>query len=136
MERSEFANGCDYLKGKKIVIVDDSVVRGTTMRKIVALLKTAEPREIHLRISSPPILSPCFYGIDMPTREELIGSAKSIEQIREYLGVDSLGYLSIEGMLSVVPQPKKNFCAACFDGKYPVAVGEKERREAALCGKA
>jgi amidophosphoribosyltransferase len=71
----------------------------------------------------------------MPTREELIGSSKSIEEIREYLGVDSLGYLSIDGMLSVVPQPREHFCAACFDGVYPVAVGEKERRKAMLCGK-
>jgi amidophosphoribosyltransferase len=133
--RVKFNTVKGVLKGKKIVIVDDSVVRGTTMRKIVALLKTAEPRQIHLRISSPPILCPCFYGIDMPTREELIGSSKSIEEIREYLGVDSLGYLSIDGMLSVVPQPREHFCAACFDGVYPVAVGEKERRKAMLCGK-
>jgi amidophosphoribosyltransferase len=107
------------LKGKKVVIVDDSIVRGTTMKKIVSLLKTAEPAEIHLRISSPPILCPCFYGIDMPTKEELIGSSKTIEEIRKYLEVDSLGYLSIEGLLSVLkPEQRPNYCTACFNGSY------------------
>jgi amidophosphoribosyltransferase len=114
------------LKGKKIVVVDDSIVRGTTMRKIVQLLRTAEPAEIHLRISSPPITGPCFYGIDMPTKKELIASEKTVEEIRQYLEVDSLGYLSIDGLLSVVNEPRTNFCAACFTGEYPVEVsGEK-----------
>ncbi len=109
------------LKGKKVVVVDDSIVRGTTMKKIVRLLRTAEPAELHLRISSPPIISPCFYGIDMPTKKELIAYEKSIEETRKYLEVDSLGYLSIDGLLSVVPEPKRNFCAACFNGEYPIA---------------
>jgi amidophosphoribosyltransferase len=96
------------------------------MRKIVKLLRTAEPAEIHLRISSPPIIGPCFYGIDMPTKKELIASEKKVEDIRQYLEVDSLGYLSIEGLLSVVSGPKSNFCAACFNGDYPVEpYGEK-----------
>ena len=107
------------LKGKKVVIVDDSIVRGTTMKKILRLVKTAEPAEVHLRISSPPVLCPCFYGIDMPTGGELIASSRSIEEIKKYLEVDSLGFLSIEGMLSVLPSPQ-NFCTACFSGKYPV----------------
>jgi amidophosphoribosyltransferase len=107
------------LKGKKLVIVDDSIVRGTTMKKIVNLIKTAEPKEIHLRISSPPIICPCFYGIDMPTREELIASSKNVEEIRRYLDIDSLGYLSIEGLLSVLkPDERKHFCTACFNGSY------------------
>jgi amidophosphoribosyltransferase len=107
------------LKGKKVILVDDSIVRGTTMKKIVNLVKTAEPAEIHLRISSPPIICPCFYGIDMPTKEELIASAKSVEDIRVYLGVDSLGYLSIEGLLSVLKSEERDhFCRACFDGSY------------------
>jgi amidophosphoribosyltransferase len=114
------------LKGKKVVVVDDSIVRGTTMRKIVRLLRTAEPAEIHLRISSPPIISPCFYGIDMPTKKELIASEKTVGDIKNYLEVDSLGYLSIEGLLSVVPKPSADFCVACFTGKYPVKpFGEK-----------
>jgi amidophosphoribosyltransferase len=109
------------LKGKKVVIVDDSIVRGTTMKKIIRLIRTAEPSEIHLRISSPPIISPCFYGIDMPTLGELIATTQNPEEIRQYLEVDSLGYLSIKGMLSVMPGPQKNFCAACFNGKYPIS---------------
>jgi amidophosphoribosyltransferase len=114
------------LKGKKVVVVDDSIVRGTTMKKIVRLLRTAEPAELHLRISSPPITGPCFYGIDMPTKKELIASEKSAEEIRSYLEVESLGYLSIDGLLSVVTEPKRNFCVACFNGDYPVApYGEK-----------
>ncbi|MGA2506741.1 MAG: amidophosphoribosyltransferase [Chitinispirillaceae bacterium] len=107
------------IKGKNIVLVDDSIVRGTTMKKLVNLIKTAEPASIHLRISSPPIICPCFYGIDMPTKEELIASAKNVEEIRKYLGVDSLGYLSIDTMLSVLkPEERPNFCTACFSGSY------------------
>jgi amidophosphoribosyltransferase len=107
------------LKGKKIVLVDDSIVRGTTLKKLVSLIRTAEPAEIHLRISSPPILCPCFYGIDMPTKEELIAASQSVEDIRAYLGADSLGYLSIDSMLSVLkPEERENFCTACFTGKY------------------
>lgn len=108
------------VKGKKIVIVDDSIVRGTTMKKIIQLIKNAEPKEIHLRISSPPIKFPCYYGIDIPDQKKFIATAKKIEEIREFLGVDSLGYLSIEGMLSLVTKPDKQFCSACFDGNYPV----------------
>ena len=108
------------LQGKKVVIVDDSIVRGTTMKKIIRLIRTAKPAEIHLRISSPPIVSPCFYGIDMPTLGELIATMKNPDEICQYLEVDSLGYLSIKGMLAVMPGPQKNFCAACFNGKYPI----------------
>jgi amidophosphoribosyltransferase len=108
------------LRNKKVVIVDDSIVRGTTMKKIIRLIRTAEPAEIHLRVSSPPIICPCFYGIDMPTSKELIANTQAIEEIRQYLEVDSLGYLSIEGMLSVMPEPQTDFCAACFNGKYPI----------------
>lgn len=117
--RIKFNTVKGVLKDKKVVIVDDSIVRGTTMRKIIRLIKTAEPAEIHLRISSPPILCPCFYGIDMPTKKELIASSMDVESIKKYLEVDSLGYLSIEGMLSVMPSPQ-DFCCACFNGKYPV----------------
>ena len=110
------------LKDKRIVIVDDSIVRGTTSRKLVWMLRNAGAKEVHLRVSSPPITSPCFYGIDMPTKKELIASAKSVEQIRRYLGVDSLGYLSIEGMLSMPSLPKESFCVACFSGRYPTKI--------------
>jgi amidophosphoribosyltransferase len=110
------------LKDKKVVIVDDSIVRGTTMKKIVQLIKTAEPAEIHLRISSPPIICPCFYGIDMPTKKELIASGKKNEEIKRYLEVDSLGYLSIEGLRSVAQEHKDHLCTACFTGDYPSIV--------------
>lgn len=110
------------LNNKKVVVVDDSIVRGTTSQKIVKMLREAGAKKVHARISSPPIKYPCFYGIDMPTKKELIGSNRSVESIRRYLGVDSLGYLSIDGMLSLPALPGEGFCCACFSGKYPVKV--------------
>ncbi len=111
------------LKNKKVVIVDDSIVRGTTSKKLVKMIKKAGAKEVHFRVSSPPLKSPCFYGIDMPTKKELIGSNKSVEQIRKHLGADSLGYLSVEGMLSTSTITRKeNFCTACFTGKYPTSI--------------
>ncbi len=110
------------LKDKRVVIVDDSVVRGTTMKKLIQMLREAGAKEIHLRISSPPIISPCFYGIDMPTKEELIASHMTVEEIGKYLGVDSIGYLSIDAMLSMHSLPKEDFCVACFSGKYPTKI--------------
>jgi amidophosphoribosyltransferase len=108
------------LKGKKVVIVEDSIVRGTTSRVRVKTLKDAGAAEVHMRVSCPPIKYPCLYGIDFPTKEELIASTKSVEEIRQFLGLNSLGYLSVEGMLSSMPIDGKNFCAACFTGDYPV----------------
>jgi amidophosphoribosyltransferase len=107
------------LAGKSVVMVDDSIVRGTTMRKLVKMLRLAGAREVHLRISSPPITHPCHYGIDTPIRQELIASSHSVAQIAEYLRVDSLAYLSEEGLMQSV-QTKKGFCSACFNGRYPV----------------
>jgi amidophosphoribosyltransferase len=107
------------IKGRHVVLVDDSIVRGTTMKKLVNLVKTAEPASLHLRVSSPPIVCPCFYGIDMPTKEELIASSKTVEEIRRHLGTDSLGYLSIDAMLSALaPGERQDFCTACFNGRY------------------
>ncbi|MCI0405621.1 MAG: amidophosphoribosyltransferase [candidate division Zixibacteria bacterium] len=110
------------LKDKRVVIVDDSIVRGTTSKKLVGMVRDAGAKEVHFRVSAPPIISPCFYGIDMPTKEELIGSSRTVEEIRKYLGADSLGYLSIEGMLSMPSLPKESFCVACFSGKYPTKI--------------
>lgn len=110
------------LKNKNIVVVDDSIVRGTTIKKIIQLIRNAGPKKVHLRISSPPIKCPCFYGIDMPDKKKFIAFDKSIEKIRKFLGADSLGYLSIEGLLSIVSKPGKEFCSACFDGKYPISL--------------
>jgi len=118
------------LENKRVVVVDDSIVRGTTSKKLVKMIHDAGAREIHFRVSSPPIISPCFFGIDMPTREELIASSMSVEMIEEYLGVDSLRYLSLEGMLSMPSLPKATFCHGCFSGKYPIKVpkiNEKHR---------
>ncbi len=110
------------LKDKRVVVVDDSIVRGTTSRKLIKMLRNAGAKEVHFRVSSPPITSPCFYGIDMPTREELIASSQTVEQIRKFLDVDSLGYLSLNGMLSLHSLEGKDFCAACFSGKYPTKI--------------
>ncbi|MDI6752429.1 MAG: amidophosphoribosyltransferase, partial [bacterium] len=109
----------ETIAGKRVVVVDDSIVRGTTSRKIIGMIRRAGAKEIHLRISSPPVKYPCWYGIDTPTEKELIAAKKSISNIRDFIGVDSLGYLSLEGMLSCVKNPK-DYCTACFSGDYPV----------------
>jgi len=109
------------VEGKRIILIDDSLVRGTTAKKIVRMLKRAGAKEIHFLISSPPVISPCVYGIDTPTKEELIASSKSVDEIREYIGVDTLYYLSLEGMIkSAMNNKNKGFCTACFTGDYPV----------------
>ncbi len=112
---------------KRVVIVDDSLVRGTTSKKLVVMLRDAGAKEVHLRLSSPPIISPCFYGIDMPTKKELLASRKSVESIRRFLGADSVGYLSIEGMINLPALPPDEFCTACFSGKYPINIFHKFR---------
>jgi len=114
------------IEGKRIAIIDDSIVRGTTSRKIVKMLRDAGAKEVHIRISAPPILHPCFYGIDTPTKEELIAHKYSLEETRQYLAADSLAYLSIEKMLNVLENGKKKFCSACFDGNYPVPIIDKK----------
>ncbi|MBN1233933.1 MAG: amidophosphoribosyltransferase [Candidatus Coatesbacteria bacterium] len=106
-----------YFKGKKIVVVDDSIVRGTTVRKIVRAIKKTGAKEIHLRIGSPPVKFPCYYGIDTPTREELVANQKNLEELREFIGANSLKYLSMENLKSCVKHPE-NFCQACFNGDY------------------
>jgi len=102
-------------------VVDDSIVRGTTCRKIIGMIRSAGAKEIHMRIASPPTMYSCFYGIDTPTNSELIASANSIEAIKGFLGGDTLAYLSRERMLEIFGEDKEDFCTACFDGKYPVA---------------
>ena len=112
----------EVVAGKRLIVVDDSIVRGTTTRQIVALLRKAGAAEVHLRISSPPIHHPCFYGIDTQVETELIASTHTVEEIREFLDADSLSYLSIEGVLAALDLPYDRFCFACFDGRYPVPV--------------
>jgi amidophosphoribosyltransferase len=116
----------EVLDGQRVVVVDDSLVRGTTSRGLVTLLREAGAREVHFRLASPPVRNPCFYGIDMPTREELIASHMSEEEIRGELGVDTLGYLSREGMLDAVAEGG-SFCHACFSGEYPAPLHDLER---------
>ena len=122
----------DILNGKRVVVVDDSIVRGTTSRKIVKMIRQAGAREIHMRISSPPVLAPCFYGIDTPTQKELIGHKQSIEEIRKYITADSLGYLSLKGMLSVAPGEPEHYCNACFTDQYPISFTKAEQLQLGL----
>lgn len=109
------------IEGKRLLVIDDSIVRGTTSKKIVKMLReTGGAKEVHLRISSPPTIMPCFYGIDTPTRQELIASNHDVEEIRKYVTADSLSYLSMEGMLKIVSNPE-SYCTACFDNNYPIS---------------
>jgi amidophosphoribosyltransferase len=110
----------EVLGGKRVVVVDDSIVRGTTSRKIIRMLRDAGAKEVHMRISSPPTVSPCYYGIDTPTRSELIASSSSVEDIRRFIEADTLAYLSREGMYTEFRSQKNGFCDACFSGNYPV----------------
>ncbi len=111
----------DVVEGKRLIVIDDSLVRGTTSKKIINMLKRAGAKEVHLLISSPPVVGPCYYGIDTPTREELIANRMSVEEIRRFIGADSLYYLSLEGMLNAANKFKqKGFCTACFTENYPV----------------
>lgn len=115
------------LEGRRVVLVDDSIVRGTTSRKIVRMVRAAGAVEVHVRISCPPTISPCFYGIDTPRRSELIAATHTLEEIRVFLEADSLGYLSLEGLLSSVGPGRANYCSSCYTGVYPVAVPLDER---------
>ncbi|MBI5893678.1 MAG: amidophosphoribosyltransferase [Deltaproteobacteria bacterium] len=110
----------ELLKGKKVVVIDDSIVRGTTSRKIIKMIRDAGAKEIHMRISSPPTICPCFYGIDTPTKQELIASSHTIDEINKYITSDTLGYLTVEGIYKAVESAGGSFCDACFTGKYPI----------------
>ncbi len=117
----------EILDGRRVVMVDDSIVRGTTSRKLVRLVQRAGAAEVHFRVGSPPITHPCFYGIDTPSRGDLIAATHEVEEIRRFLGVESLGYLSMEGLLAAEREPA-GFCRACFTGAYPVALGEAREK--------
>jgi len=109
------------LVGQRVVLIDDSIVRGTTSRKIVKMVRASGAKEVHLRISCPPTVSPCFYGVDTPRRSELIAATHSLEEIRKYVGADSVGYLSLEGLLDAVGPRRQHYCTSCYTGHYPVA---------------
>ncbi|MEP6973402.1 MAG: amidophosphoribosyltransferase [Actinomycetota bacterium] len=115
----------DSIRGKRLVVVDDSIVRGTTQQQVVQVLREAGATEVHVRITSPPIEWPCFYGIDMPTRQELVASDLTVDEIRAFVGADSLGYLSLDGLVEAGGSPKQSFCRACFDGEYPIPIPEQ-----------
>jgi amidophosphoribosyltransferase len=125
------------LEGQRVVLLDDSLVRGTTSRKIVKMVKAAGAKEVHLRISCPPTISPCFYGVDTPSRTELIAATHTIDEIRRYVGADSLAYLSLEGLRQAVgPAQQQSYCTSCYTGVYPVAFPRDERAYLQLALKA
>ncbi len=126
------------LEGKRIVLVDDSIVRGTTTPKVIRLLRKSGAKEVHMRVCAPPIRYPCFFGVDMATRWELIAAQKTVPQIRDFIGADSLGYLSLDGLIKAVGLPREMFCLACFTGEYPMPVQlemDKLALETAAAGK-
>jgi amidophosphoribosyltransferase len=116
----------EMVAGKRVVVIDDSIVRGNTTKQIVAVLHEAGARAVHMRISSPPIRWPCFYGIDMPDQDELIAAGAEVEGVRAHIGADSLGYLSLEGMVAATEIPEDAFCTACFTSRYPVPIPDRE----------
>ena len=114
----------EVIEGKRVIVIDDSLVRGTTSRAIVKLLKDAGAREVLLLISAPPTISPCFYGVDTPSKSELIAANKDIDSIKDFIGADYLGYLSLEGLKIATNRENYSYCQACFDGKYLHDVGD------------
>ena len=118
----------ENIKGKKVVIIDDSIVRGTTSRRIVRSLKDAGAKEVHVRISSPPVVGSCYFGIDTPHRKHLIAATQSVENIRKVIGADSLGFISIDGLTESIGTDKNRFCLACFDQQYPMDVAEQQQK--------
>jgi amidophosphoribosyltransferase len=120
--RMKFTPLRETLNGKRIVVVEDSIVRGTTTRNLIHVLREAGAKAIHMRVSSPPYMWPCFYGIDTPDREKLVASRLTVDDICEYIGADTLGYLSLDNVFKAVGISKKHFCSACFDGNYPIKI--------------
>lgn len=116
----------ELLKGKRVVVIDDSIVRGTTSQKIIRLVRAAGAKEVHFRIASPPTTGPCYYGVDTPGKSQLIAAQHSLDEIREFIDADSLAYLSVEGMMEAVRGSSQDFCAACFDGKYPTKIEDEQ----------
>jgi amidophosphoribosyltransferase len=114
------------LEGKRVVLVDDSIVRGTTSRKIVRMVRASGAREVHVRVSCPPTISPCFYGVDTPSKSELIAATHTIDEIRDFLEADSIAYLSLEGLLSTVQSDREKYCSSCYTGNYPVPIPRNE----------
>ena len=124
------------LEGKRVVLLDDSIVRGTTSRKIVRMIRGAGATEVHMRISCPPTISPCFYGVDTPSKKELIAANKTVDEIRDFIGADSLAYLSLEGLKQACGDGEKTtYCTACYTGRYPTNWVDVEEIQPAAVGK-
>ena len=119
------------IRGRRVVLIDDSIVRGTTSKKIVGLIRNAGAKEVHFRVSSPPTTGPCHYGIDTPKRDELIAASHDVDAITKFIGADSLGYLSVESLVASV-RGDNDFCTACFTGDYPIAIPEGSRDQMKL----
>ena len=117
------------VKGKEVVIIDDSIVRGTTLKKLTKLIKDSGAKKVHVRISSPPVRFPCFYGMDFPTKDELVAGNRDVEEVQEIINVDSLDYLSLDGTINSTFNDDKNFCTACFSGKYPIKMKDENDKE-------
>jgi amidophosphoribosyltransferase len=117
----------NVLEGKRVVLIDDSIVRGTTSRKIVRMVRESGAKEVHMRISCPPTISPCYYGVDTPSKKQLIAANKSVEEIRDYIGADSLAYLSLDGLKKACGEGEKlSYCSACYTGNYPTDIIDVE----------
>jgi amidophosphoribosyltransferase len=125
--RMKFTPLAEAVEGKRVVLVDDSIVRGTTHKQLVGMVREAGAREVHLRVSSPPLRHPCYYGIDMDNQEQFIAWHMSVEEVGQRLNADSIGYLSIDGLIEAVGLPRSNFCLACFNNRYPIPVPRKLR---------
>jgi len=124
------------VEGKRMVIVDDSIVRGTTLKKLVSMLRKAGAKEVHVRVGSPPVIAPCFYGVDMNSRDQFVASGRSVEEICEIIGADSLGYVSMKGLIEAIGKPESDLCLACISGKYPTRIpGEIQRFQSTLATK-
>ena len=124
------------LEGQRVVLIDDSIVRGTTSRKIVRLVRAAGAREVHVRISCPPTVSPCFYGVDTPSRKDLIGATHTVDEIRDFIEADSLAYLSLSGLREAVGEQQTDYCTSCYTGVYPVSFPQDEKAYLQLALKA
>jgi amidophosphoribosyltransferase len=121
------------VEGKRMVIVDDSIVRGTTLKKLIFMLRKAGAKEVHVRVGSPPVIAPCYYGVDMKAREQFVANGRTVEEIREIIGADSLGYISINGLIEAIGKPEDELCLACINGRYPTNIpGEVQRFQATL----
>ena len=119
--------------GKRMVIVDDSIVRGTTLKKLINILRDAGAKEVHVRVGSPPVIAPCYYGVDMKSREQFVANNRTTEDICKLIGADSLGYISLKGLIEAIDKPEEDLCLACVNGKYPTHIpGEVQKFQSTL----